>query len=62
MGIDLAKSVFALVVLNQAGKVTKRKLIKRAQLLDFIARHDGAIAMEACGGAHPLGTNVSQDG
>ena len=33
MGIDLAKSVFALVLLNQAGKVTKRKLIKRAQLL-----------------------------
>jgi len=30
LGIDLAQSIFAVVILNQAGKVMKRKLIKRA--------------------------------
>ena len=52
IGIDLAQSIFAVVILNQAGKVMKRKLIQRAQLLDFIARYEGVVAMEACGGAH----------
>jgi len=54
LGIDLAKSIFAVVVLNQAGKMVKRKLVKRGQLLAFISNYEGVdvVAMEACASAH----------
>lgn len=53
IAIDLAKSIFHIVVLNQVGKVLMRKKLKRDKLLAFIARQASCVvAMEACGGAH----------
>jgi transposase len=38
LGIDLAKTSFSLVGMDQYGKVILRKTLKRAQLLPFIAQ------------------------
>jgi len=56
IGIDLGKTVFHLVGLNQAGEVVVRKKFSRAQLLHFTANlRVRLMGMEACGGAHFLG-------
>ncbi len=53
IGIDLAKTSFSLVGMDQHGKVVLRKTLKRAQLLPFIAQCPTClIGMEACCGAH----------
>lgn len=53
IGIDLAKNVFAVVVLNPEGKELQRKTLRRARVLTFLANYAEAdVAMEACGGAH----------
>lgn len=55
-GIDLGKTVFHLVGLNQRGEVVVRKKFSRKQLLYFAANLQvKVIGMEACGGAHFLG-------
>lgn len=52
IGIDLAKRIFQVCGLNQAGKVIFNKKLKRSEVLGFVAQHRGAIvAMEACAGA-----------
>ncbi|MBH9579760.1 IS110 family transposase [Inhella proteolytica] len=54
VGIDLAKNVFALHGVDEAGKaVLVRPLVPRAKLLECIAALPPCrIAMEACSGAH----------
>src|SRR5690554_733233 len=53
IGIDLAKTVFFVVVLDQRGKQARRKKLRRSELLPFLANYPEAmIAMEACSGAH----------
>ena len=53
IGIDLAKSVFHLVLLNSAGKVIRKRKLRRNQLAAYVADLEPClIAMEACGGAH----------
>lgn len=53
VGIDLAKSVFHVVAVNQKGTVVKKKEVKRKELLRFTAQLERCrIALEACGGAH----------
>jgi len=53
LGIDLAKTSFSLVGMDQYGRVVLRKTLKRAQLLPFIAQCPSClIGMEACSGAH----------
>src|SRR5215469_13215837 len=53
IGIDLAKSTFHLVGMNDAGKVMWRKALGRRQLADFLVRLKPAlIGMEACATAH----------
>jgi transposase len=53
IGIDLGKTSFHLVALNERGEVVLRKQFSRAQLLRFTAnRRVHLIGMEACGGAH----------
>ncbi len=50
-GLDIAKNVFHLFML-QDGKAVKKKL-KRSELMLFVAQlSPSVIAMEACGGAH----------
>jgi transposase len=53
IGIDLAKSVFALSCADARGKVVLRKQLRRAQLLHFLRQQPAClVGMEACGGAH----------
>jgi transposase len=53
IGIDLAKSVFQVHGVDDRGKVTLRKQLKRAQVLPFFANLTPClIGMEACASAH----------
>jgi transposase len=53
LGIDIAKHVFHVVGMDDAGHVVLRKRLARSELLHFIATLPAAlIGMEACGGAH----------
>jgi transposase len=63
IGIDLGKTVFHLIGLNQSGEVVGRKKFSRIQLLRFTANiHVQLIGMEACGGAHFLGRALREQG
>ena len=63
LGIDLGKTVFHVVGLNQRGEVVVRKKFSRAQLLHFTANLKvGLVGMEACGGAHFLGRALREQG
>ena len=63
IGIDLGKTVFHLVGLNQRGEAVVRKKFSRAQLLRFTANLKvDLIGMEACGGAHFLGRALREQG
>ena len=56
LGIDLGKTTFHMVGMNQRGEVVLRKRFSRAQLLHFTANQKvKLIGMEACGGSHFLG-------
>lgn len=53
LGIDLAKSVFQLHGIDDAGSVLLRKKVRRQALLDYLARMPPClIGMEACATAH----------
>ena len=53
IGLDLAKSVFHTVGLDRHEKVVKRKMLKRARVLEWFAQVPPCVvAMEACAGAH----------
>ena len=53
IGIDLAKNVFQVCGVNQAGKQLFNKTLSRAKLFDFIVGYPKAIiAMEACSGSN----------
>lgn len=53
LDIDLAKTNFSIVGMNEHGKVVLRKTMSRNKLADFIAQHPSCvIGLEACSGAH----------
>lgn len=53
VGLDIAKSVFHFVGVNQAGKLVRKKMLRRKDLLQFLARLEPClVVMEACGGAN----------
>ena len=63
IGIDLGKTLFHLVGLNQRGEVVLRKKFSRKQLLHFTANLEvELIGMEACGGSHFLGRALREQG
>jgi transposase len=63
IGIDLGKTSFHLVGLNERGEVIVRKRFSRAQLLRFTAnRKVHVIGMESCGGSHFLGRALQEQG
>src|SRR5271168_1785674 len=63
LGIDLAKTTFHLVGMNQRGEVVVRKRLSRTQLLHFTANLKvELIGMEACGGSHFLGRALREQG
>jgi len=53
VGIDLAKSVFAVHAVDEDGRVLLRRMIGRARLVETIANlPPSVIGMEACSGSH----------
>jgi len=63
MGIDLGKTTFHLVALDQQGKVTMRKKFSRKELLVYTANLPSSLmGMEACCGAHFLGAALQKQG
>src|SRR5690554_4921454 len=63
IGIDLAKSVFQICGVNQAGKQVFNRAIKRHQMLDFLANQpDVPVAMEACSGSNYWGRTLQAQG
>jgi transposase len=62
-GIDLGKTSFHLVALDEYGKVVVRKQFTRKQLLAYTANlQRSLIGMEACGGAHFIGRALRDQG
>ena len=63
IGIDLDKTKFHIVGLNERGEVVVGKQLSRAQLLRFTAnRKVHLIGMEACGGSHFRGRALEEQG
>ncbi|MDR7150079.1 transposase [Hydrogenophaga palleronii] len=63
IGLDLAKSVFQLHIVDmQTGEIQRRQ-IKRAKLTEFFAKcQRSLVAMEACGTAHHWARVISSLG
>lgn len=57
VGIDLAKQVFSICVMDERGRVLQRRELKRDALPAFLAQLPAGtvVAMEACSGAHYWG-------
>ena len=63
IGIDLGKTVFHLIGLDEHGKVIAKKKCSRSQLLAYTANIPAAlIGMEACCGSHHLGAALAVQG
>ena len=63
IGIDLAKSVFQVCAINQAGKVVFNRAVTRAKLAETMAVFEPTtVAMEACASGHYWGGKFEQMG
>ena len=63
IGIDLGKTTFHLVALDERGKVVIRQKFSRKQLLAFTANLPSSlIGIEACSGAHFMGAALREQG
>ncbi len=62
-GIDLAKTVFQVHGVDEHGKISLKKQLKRAQMLPYFANIPPClIGMEACGSAHYWARKLSRLG
>lgn len=63
IGIDLAKNIFQVCGVNQAGTQVFNKAVKRARLHEFVTRYpEVPIAMEACSGSNYWGREFIKAG
>lgn len=63
IGIDLAKSIFQVCGVNQAGKRVFNRQVRRAKLMELLIQHpDATMAMEACSGSNYWGRELQQRG
>jgi transposase len=63
IGIDLAKNIFQVCGVNQAGKHVFNRQVRRTRLMELLMQHhDAAIAMEACSGSNYWGRELQQLG
>ena len=63
IGIDLGKTTFHLVALDEHGKTVLKKSFSRKQLLHYTAKLEIAlIGIEACSGAHFIGAALREQG
>jgi len=53
IGLDIAKRFFHVVCCNEQGRLVKKKMLKRAQVLSFFQQHTTClVALEACATSH----------
>jgi transposase len=63
IGIDLAKNIFQVCGVNQAGKSVFNRQVRRAKLMELLIQHpDATMAMEACSGSNYWGRELQQRG
>lgn len=63
VGLDLAKNVFQVHGADSKGNAVLRKKLRRAQVIEFFEKLPPClVAMEACGGAHFWGRELSRLG
>jgi transposase len=63
IGIDLGKTTFHVVALDDHGKVIVRKKFSKSHLLAYMANlQSSLIGMEACAGAHFIGARLRDQG
>jgi len=63
IGLDLAKNVFHVVCCDKNGKIVKKKMLKRSQMLSYFANLPAClVGMEACGSAHHWARELSKLG
>lgn len=63
IGIDLAKTIFQVCGVNQAGKSVFNRQVRRNKLLALLLQYpDAVIAMEACSGSNYWGRELKQLG
>lgn len=63
IGIDLAKTIFQVCGVNQAGKQVFNRQYRRAKLMWLLMQHpEATIAMEACSGSNYWGRELQQRG
>lgn len=63
VGIDLGKTVFHLVGLDEGGRITSKKRFSRTQLIAFMAnRPTCLVGMEACCGSHLIARVLAKHG
>ena len=63
IGLDIAKQTFQAHGADASGQVVFRKKISRAKLIGFFASQPRClVALEACGGAHHWGRELSKLG
>ena len=53
IGLDIAKRFFHVVCCNDQGRLVRKKMLKRAQVLAFFQNHPSClVALEACATSH----------
>jgi len=63
VGIDLAKSIFQVCGVNQAGKSVFNRQVRRARLMELLLQYpEASVAMEACSGSNYWGRELQQRG
>ncbi len=63
INIDLAKNIFQVCGVNQAGKQVFNVVVKRNKLIEFMAQYPGIpVAMEACSGSNHWGRVFQSQG
>jgi transposase len=63
IGLDLAKNVFHVVCCDARGKIVRKRMLKRDQVLAFFGNLEHClIGMEACAGAHYWGRELRRLG
>ena len=63
IGLDLAKNVFHVVCCDARGKIVRKRMLKRNQVLRFFANLPPCrLALEACAGAHYWGRELEAMG
>jgi transposase len=63
IAVDLAKSIFQVCGVNQAGKLVFNRQVRRARLMQLLIQYpDAIIAMEACSGSNYWGRELQRRG